>query len=326
MFRVVIIGLLSTIPVIHSMGQRFTRLHDTTMFPSRDLVEHIAYGSTMKVESSEQPELFRSNKYIKEERNISTIPSTESVDYSTESASHGGVSLRICCSYGQRLGKDRCIKTNGTFRFPALYDSNDLSLIDEAPNYQRYFELVVDNPCISRQRYKLDPNVNPMDAFMLLDNGSIYMKNEGDILRDVDYCFGILDTELFDVIFCFNLDENEDTQDTTKITVLFPVGLIISVPFLFATFVAYILIPEWKNIHGRTLRSYVGSLLIAYVILAVVQMTPQQQISDTLCIAFGTRRMPILTSLPSFSRYSTLLLILPFLHLTIVSNYVTQLF
>lgn len=325
MFRVAIIGLLSTIPAIHPMGQRSTQLHDTTMFPHR---EHIAYGSTMKVESSEQPELFRSNKkYIKEERNISTISSTESVDYSTESASHaGGVSLLMCCSYGYRLSKDGCIRTNDTFRFPALYDSNNLSLIDEAPNYQRYFKLVVNNPCINRQRYKLDPNANPMDEFMLLNNGSIYMKNEGDILRDVNYCLGILDTKLFDVILCFNLGENEDTQETTKITVLFPVGLIISVPFLFATFVAYILIPEWKNIHGRTLRSYVGSLLIAYVILAVVQMTPQQQISDTLCIAFGTRRMPILTSLPSFSRYSTLLLILPFLHLTIVSNYVTQLF
>lgn len=309
------------------MGQGSTQFHDTTMFPRRDLVEHIAYGSTMKVESSEQPELFRSNKkYIKEERNVSTIPSTESVNYLTESASHGGgVSLRICCSYGERLSKDRCIETNDTFRFPALYDSKSLTLIDESPNHQRYFNLSVHDPCIGRQRYKLDPNVNPMDAFMLLNNGSIYMKNEGDILRDADYCFGIFDTELFDVIFCLNLDENEDTQET-KITVLFPVGLIISVPFLFATFVAYILIPEWKNIHGRTLRSYVGSLLIAYVILAVVQMTPQQQISDSLCIAFGTRRISILTSLPSFSRYSTLLLILPFLHLTIVSNYVTQLF
>lgn len=299
------------------MGQRSTQLHDTTMFPRRDLAEHTAYGSTMKVESSEQPELFRSNKkYIKEERNVSTIPSTES----------GGVSLPICCSYGHRLSKNRCIKTNDTFRFPALYDSNNLTLIDESPNHQRYFDLLVYDPCIGRQRYKLDPNANPMDAFMLLNNGSIYMKNEGDILRDADYCFGILDTELFDVIFCFNLDENEDTQETTKITVLFPVGLIISVPFLFATLVAYILIPEWRNIHGRTLRSYVGSLLIAYVILAVVQMTPQQQISDSLCIAFGTRRISILTSLPSFSRYSTLLLILPFLHLAIVSNYVTQLF
>ncbi|XP_071869038.1 G-protein coupled receptor Mth2 isoform X1 [Bombus fervidus] len=289
MFRVVIIGLLSTILVIHTMGQRSTRLHDTTMFPRGDLVEDIAYGSTMKVESSEQPELFRSNKkYVKEERNVSTIPSTESVDYWTESASHE-VSLFICCSYGQRLSKDRCIETasNDTFRFPALYDSNTLSLIDEAPNYQRYFNLLIKDPCIGRQRYKLNPNKNPMDAFMFLDNGSIYMKHEGNILRDADYCFGILDTELFDLILCFNLDENEDTQGPTKVMVLFPVGLIISVPFLFATFVAYLLIPEWKNIHGRTLRNYVGTLLVAYVILAVVQMTPQQQISDSLCIAFA---------------------------------------
>ncbi|KAK1118505.1 hypothetical protein K0M31_014816 [Melipona bicolor] len=298
MFRIVI-SLLSTIVAINAT-QSSPRFDDTTTpIARRDFVESVVEtngeSTTVKMDSDEtsRRKLVGPNEDIEEiQRNVSTMPSRGSTDcgtdYRTSPPDQGRTRLPLCCRYGYRLRSNRCIETNGTFRFPALYHADDLTLIDAAPNHRRYFHLFVRDPCVDRQRYKLVPDENPMDAFMLLDNGSIYMQNEGDILRETDYCFGIVDTELFDVVLCFDSDEESENKEDVKLTVVFPVGLIVSVPFLFATFIVYTLIPEFsRSMHGRTLRGYVGSLVVAYVMLAVVQISPQEQISDPLCIVFA---------------------------------------
>ena len=307
MFRIVI-GLLSTTVAIIAMQSSYSPLDDTTPIARRDFVESGITG----VETASNDESTTVNEMdddddddetsrrklvgrkknieddmeedIEKQRNVSTMPSEGSTDDYRTLDQGRTRTLLLCCENGYRLGLNSCIETNGTsFRFPALYHAVDLTLIDAAPNPRRYFHLFVRDPCVDHQRYKLTPDENPSDAFMLLDNGSIYMENEGSILRE-NYCLGIVDTELFDVVLCF---DSEDKKDV-KLTVVFPVGLIVSVPFLFATFLVYTLIPEFKNMHGRTLRGYIGSLIVAYVILAVVQISPQQQISDPLCIVFGT--------------------------------------
>lgn len=196
--------------------------------------------------------------------------------------------VALCCPYASRLSAGRCFETNATFfRFPSLYRSNDLSLLLETPD-RDCFDFFIRYPCKDRQSYNLDPDKYPEDAFKLLDNGSIYKQPEDVILEETEYCFGITDTDAYYVVLCFDDDTSQLKEDSTDITIVFPVGLIVSVPFLFTTFLVYTLLPELKNMHGRTLRGYIGSLLVAYVILFVVQISSQDQISDPLCIAFGT--------------------------------------
>ena len=304
MFRTIVIGLLSTTVAINATQSSSRRLDDTRPIARRDLVRESVHhrpivetngeSTTAKLDSDETSRRMPvgPSEDIEEQRNVSTMASRGSTDDGTvdRTTDQGRTRLPLCCRYGYRLRRNRCIETNGTFRFPALYHADDLTLIDAAPDHRLgYFHLFVRDPCVDRQRYKLVPDENPNDAFMLLDNGSIYMQNEGNILRETDYCLGIVDTELFDVVLCFDTDEESENKEDVKLTVVFPVGLIVSVPFLFATFIVYTLIPEFgASMHGRTLRGYVGSLVVAYVILAVVQISPQEQISDSLCIAFGT--------------------------------------
>lgn len=47
--------------------------------------------------------------------------------------------------------------------------------------------------------------------------------------------------------------------------------MFLSVPFLLATFIVYAFIPELRNVHGKSLMSYVLGLLVGYTILASVQ-------------------------------------------------------
>jgi len=49
-------------------------------------------------------------------------------------------------------------------------------------------------------------------------------------------------------------------------------GLSLSLPFLLATLLVYIVLPELRNLHGKTFMSYVGSMAAAYVDLIFVQL------------------------------------------------------
>lgn len=190
-------------------------------------------------------------------------------------------SVPLCCPLETRMAGNRCIETNGTFHFPPLYDSQSFTLLKETPTLGD-FRWYIRNPC-QGDSYKLDPSEMEEDAFMFLDNGSVYKSLEKNMIDQDTYCFGIVDTQAYDVVLCFT-----ESEDSGRIEVAFPAGMLLSAPFLFVTFLVYTLIPELKNMHGRTLRGYVGSLLVAYVLLAVVQIAPGRSISDTACLTLGT--------------------------------------
>ncbi|XP_015436131.1 PREDICTED: G-protein coupled receptor Mth2-like [Dufourea novaeangliae] len=198
--------------------------------------------------------------------------------------------VHLCCPLESRMIKNSCLtlETNVTIRFPPLYRSNSFDLLDASPT-PKSFRLAVRDPCDGGPRYRLVPETYDEDAFLLLDNGAVYRPNGNVILPPSEYCLGRVDVDKYDVVLCFEADDYDETGESngTNIIVSFPIGLIVSVPFLLATFIVYSLIPELKNMHGRTLRCYVGSLLIAYTVLAIVQILPQYSISDPLCVAFA---------------------------------------
>lgn len=49
-------------------------------------------------------------------------------------------------------------------------------------------------------------------------------------------------------------------------------AMISSVPFLLATFIVYAILPELRNVHGKSLMCYLMGLSIGYTILATVQI------------------------------------------------------
>ncbi|XP_053995121.1 G-protein coupled receptor Mth2-like isoform X2 [Hylaeus volcanicus] len=175
---------------------------------------------------------------------------------------------RACCNNHE--------ETNVTFHLPSIYDSVSLELLVEDLTRER-FRFFLSNP--RRDKYLLEPNNNIEDHFMYLNNGSIYQDNIGIIREQSDFCFRLEDNDTFNVLVSFDVSEGDG-----NVLVSYPVGMIVSVPFLLATLIVYTLIPELHNIHGRTLRGYVGSLLVAYTTLAILQISPQEHISDKFCV------------------------------------------
>lgn len=49
-------------------------------------------------------------------------------------------------------------------------------------------------------------------------------------------------------------------------------AMLTSVPFLLATFIVYAILPELRNVHGKSLMCYLMGLAMGYTILAMVQI------------------------------------------------------
>ncbi|XP_018567318.1 probable G-protein coupled receptor Mth-like 10 isoform X5 [Anoplophora glabripennis] len=64
------------------------------------------------------------------------------------------------------------------------------------------------------------------------------------------------------------------------------IGMIISMPFLLATFLVYAILPE-SNLHRKALMNYVLTLFLAYIFLVIVQLYPGKFDENFVCPALG---------------------------------------
>jgi hypothetical protein len=71
---------------------------------------------------------------------------------------------------------------------------------------------------------------------------------------------------------------------------MFVSGLLISVPFLIFTVLVYFLIPELRDLHGKSLICHVMCLTVAYIFLAAVQLVGET-LNEKICIFVGEYRL-----------------------------------
>lgn len=63
-------------------------------------------------------------------------------------------------------------------------------------------------------------------------------------------------------------------------------SMILSLPFLFVTFLVYALIKALRNLHGKSLMCHVTSLFVAYSSLILVQLNIKTADND-FCVMLG---------------------------------------
>ncbi|XP_008552574.1 G-protein coupled receptor Mth2 isoform X2 [Microplitis demolitor] len=211
--------------------------------------------------------------------------------------------IPICCPSGYIVSKSNCLKvtkisTNVSededvnnndieLKFPQIY-TYDLKVSDK--KWESIFKKKKYGIPCENGLYALNPDSPDYDIFYLLENGTIYQNNTLFGVPDAwlnvnDYCLANIqrENETYSVVaVCLPNSYDKEIPFTYRI------GILLSIPFFAVTFLVYALLPELKNIHGITLMAYVGSLFIAYVTLAVVQIG-DCAISNirSLCISFA---------------------------------------
>ena len=192
--------------------------------------------------------------------------------------------IRKCCPEGHTLTeKKECPPSNLTLLHPfepQFIDEDTNSLVTTVDVHILYGD-----PC-SKESYRLDPQTNEEDQFSLLLSGILRAPEFGNFTV-AEYCIEAFEEKKAILpLLCFDEEESDFSTKDKEIHLLYPIGLIISVPFLFATFVVYAVIPELRNLHGKCLMCQVTSLLTAYVFLVIVQLGGDQ-LSHEFCVSCG---------------------------------------
>ncbi|CAH2048684.1 unnamed protein product, partial [Iphiclides podalirius] len=125
------------------------------------------------------------------------------------------------------------------------------------------------------------------------ENASLFLEtsNSQVWLNPTKYCVDMMtnlsenDTRLVAVVCYPDKDSNDDSP---VLYVTYAVGLMLSIPFLIATFIVYAFIPELRNLHGMCLMAYCAGLIVAYAFLAYLKLhTGKIGVDMTGCYAIA---------------------------------------
>ena len=64
-------------------------------------------------------------------------------------------------------------------------------------------------------------------------------------------------------------------------------GMMVSLPFLLATFLVYAFIPELRNLHGLAMMSYLSALFVMYLSLVFIKLKSKALMELELCQVIG---------------------------------------
>lgn len=168
---------------------------------------------------------------------------------------------------------------------PIFHDFNGTGYVFSG-QVESPFVAIIGNPC-EYKKYILNSSEDEQDFHLLLTNGSIFApEHNPKILQPgIDYCIEIIPEMGINTFVCFSKDRTIITADS-RITI-YACGLLISVPFLILTIVAYYITPELKDVYGKAVCCYCGCLALTFVMLVIIQLR-NIELSNQTCtnIAF----------------------------------------
>ncbi|XP_064212828.1 G-protein coupled receptor Mth2 isoform X7 [Tribolium castaneum] len=123
-----------------------------------------------------------------------------------------------------------------------------------------------------------------LSHFFLQSDGSLYgtLFAENVLLPREDFCLEFDTTGQFYACACF---KKEDFERDHVTPVWLRGGMIISMPFLLLTFIAYALLPD-RNLHMKALMFYVINLMFSYLLLVIIQLS-ESQFAEATCKSLG---------------------------------------
>jgi len=188
--------------------------------------------------------------------------------------------VRMCCPRGQILDRTQCLN-DSVYDLPASATNDGISFT--RGNIFDLFHYVVGRPCY--QISPSEPDIYPEDTWFLFTNGSVLFGNgPSEVLSKNNYCFNpvhINDSIELSLMKCFE-PISTISQDTWL-----PYGLFISVPFLVVTVLVYIILPELRNVHGKSLVCYLLGLIVGYITLGWVKLNGSEYVEPVLCRTLG---------------------------------------
>ncbi|XP_050546922.1 G-protein coupled receptor Mth2-like isoform X2 [Daktulosphaira vitifoliae] len=194
------------------------------------------------------------------------------------------VALFKCCNETADIYLDNvCTHINDTL--PLRVPMNNNGEAKQTYHKDGTFAVTLGAPC-PYGRYQLEPYY-AQDAFHIdADTGELVTAGAGSFKPD-EYCIevnGFIEDDI-GVYPCLpdNVSQSQSADTERLKMTLYSAVMILSVPFLMATFLVYACFWQLRNLHGKSLMCHVLSLTIAYLSLTYNQINNPS--SDILCVS-----------------------------------------
>ncbi|XP_031357284.1 G-protein coupled receptor Mth2-like [Photinus pyralis] len=184
--------------------------------------------------------------------------------------------VRKCCDANYVPFNDSCVPALEGARFQIYNQSKPV----EGDLNVRIISGYIN--CKGNPHYMLQESEGPDDEFFIQKDGLLWHPSEGLMVALDSYCVDDFDGDRTALI-CF--------PEKNPNTVINITGMVISMPFLLATFLIYALMPD-LNMHNKSLMCYVLSLLLAYIWITLINSVALEGLGCTAmtlcCLYFFT--------------------------------------
>ncbi|KRG07652.1 G-protein coupled receptor Mth2 isoform X1 [Drosophila mojavensis] len=195
--------------------------------------------------------------------------------------------INICCPWGQIYNYTECQKdTNTKQKWPEPLINVTLNNGSvQSVNIYEQFVVQSFRPCT--EMFSLVPEVNSYDTFQLYENGTLFREDDQHYIFKNEFCLvptSINDTDLYYTINPANCDM---FHENTTVKIINGFAMLFSIPFMLLTIAVYLLIPELRNQHGKSLVCYLVGLTVGYSLLCCLLLVEGIDPLSLSCKMFG---------------------------------------
>lgn len=160
-------------------------------------------------------------------------------------------------------------------------DMGHAKIREDEPGHGKRFHVLFGDRCSGKREYFFKTGVFEDNDFHLLGNGSQHPPQVNQKIRSLGYekyCLIMrLEPSSSVPMICFPTPDWIDLSD------------LLAVPFLVVTVLVYSILPEFKNIHGATLRCYLYCIIATHVTLTTHRMIRPYYSDSPSCLCLGER-------------------------------------
>ncbi|XP_034480581.1 probable G-protein coupled receptor Mth-like 10 isoform X1 [Drosophila innubila] len=195
--------------------------------------------------------------------------------------------INICCPWGQIFNTTECQKDTSTDHVwpePVI----NITLKDGSiQNVNMYEKFVVQSfrPC--SEMFSLIPQLNYYDTYKIFENGTLLREDDEQYMSKNEYCMVPTFVNRTDLYYIINPANCDMLNENTTVKIINGFAMLFSIPFMLLTIAVYLLIPELRNQHGKSLVCYLLGLTFGYILLCCVLLVQNLDPEGPSCKIFG---------------------------------------
>ncbi|SPP84809.1 blast:Probable G-protein coupled receptor Mth-like 10 [Drosophila guanche] len=197
--------------------------------------------------------------------------------------------LNICCPWGQVYNSDKaqCINDTTDTRIwpePVMNVTFDNSSTQPV-NIFKQFAVQSFRPC--PKMFSLQPEINEFDEYLLFQNGSMLRLDDHLYINKSEFCLVVSYVNQTDLYYSLNPANCDGDGEQTTVKIINAYAMLFSVPFMMLTIAVYLLIPELRNQHGKSLVCYLIGLASGYTALCCILLMKNLDPEGVSCKVIG---------------------------------------